>query len=91
MSQNLPASLHLKVVGPTKKAVDENVKEVHLPGLDGYLGILPGHRPLMVSLGKGTISYGKGSAMQKLSIEGGMAEILPEKVLVFARFSEHEA
>lgn len=83
--------MHLKVIGPRKMAVDEKVKEVYLPGLDGYLGILPGHRPLNTFLGKGELSFGVKGSLQRIPIEGGYAHIFPDQVLVFVQFSEHEA
>jgi len=90
MTQDLPLSLHLKVITPRKLLVDEEVGEVSLPSLEGYLGVLPGHRPLFLVLGKGRITYRIAQKEETLSVQGGYAEILPEKVVVFTEQVEDE-
>lgn len=70
---------------------DEDVQEVSLPSLEGYVGILPGHRPLFLALGKGNISYQRRGKEESLSVQGGYAEILPERVLVFTELAKDEA
>jgi F-type H+-transporting ATPase subunit epsilon len=90
MSQNLPSSLYLKVITPTQLLVETEAEEVTLPSLEGYLGILPGHRPLLVALGKGTLYYRVGKDEERFEIQGGYAEILPDKVLVFTELSQNE-
>jgi len=90
MTQNLPSSLRLKVITPRKLLVDEEVQEVSLPSLEGYLGILPGHRPLFLALGKGRITYQVVKKEESLIVQGGHAEILPESVLVFTEKIEDE-
>ncbi|MFB0565094.1 MAG: ATP synthase F1 subunit epsilon [Candidatus Aminicenantaceae bacterium] len=90
MNQNLPSSLQLKIVTPKKILVETDALEVTLPGLDGYLGILPGHRPLLTAVGKGTITYRKTAKEEHFSIRGGYAEICPDKVYVFTELSEDE-
>lgn len=91
MSKNLPISLQLKVLTPRKLLVDREVKAVFLPSLEGYIGVLPGHRPLVTALGKGVISYRLNQKEEKFSIEGGFARILPEKVTIFTKLSKSEA
>ncbi len=90
MSDKLPSSLRFKVIAPRKLLVDEEVQEISLPSLDGYLGILPGHRPLFLALGKGRITFNVAEKEEILSVQGGYAEILPERVLVFTELSEDE-
>jgi F-type H+-transporting ATPase subunit epsilon len=90
MTQKLPSSFRLKVIAPRKLLVDEEVQELSLPSLDGYLGILPGHRPLFLALGTGRITYLVAEKEEILSVQGGYAEVLPEKVLVFTELSEDE-
>jgi F-type H+-transporting ATPase subunit epsilon len=90
MSQVLPSSLLLKVITPQELLVETEVQEVALPGLDGYLGILPGHRPLVTALGKGTLTYRKDRQEESFSVRGGYAEILPERVLVFTEVNQDE-
>ena len=91
MTQDLLLSLQLKVITPRKLLVDEEeVGEVSLPSLEGYLGVLPGHRPLFLALGKGRITYRMAQKEETLSVQGGYAEILPEKVVVFTEQVEDE-
>ncbi|NQT79723.1 MAG: hypothetical protein HQ555_04955 [Candidatus Aminicenantes bacterium] len=90
MTQDLPLSLQLKVITPRKLLVDEEVGEVSLPSLEGYLGVLPGHRPLFLALGKGRITYRMAQKEEVLYVQGGYAEILPEKVVVFTEQVEDE-
>jgi F-type H+-transporting ATPase subunit epsilon len=90
MSQDLPASLKLKVICPTELLVDEEVLEVSLPSLEGYLGILPGHRPLFVALGLGLLTYKRANKQSELLVQGGYAEVLPDRVLVFIEKGKDE-
>jgi F-type H+-transporting ATPase subunit epsilon len=90
MSQGLPSSLHLKVIGPSELLVDEEVQEVSLPSLEGYLGILPGHRSLFVALGRGQLTYKRSSQQVELPVQGGYAEVLPDRVLVFTEKGKDE-
>ncbi len=87
---SLPSSLRLKVIAPRKLLADLDVQEVSLPSLEGYLGILPGHRPLFLALGKGKITYRAAGRERELFVQGGYAEVQPEKVLVFTEMSKDE-
>lgn len=90
MTNSLPSSIRLKVISPRKVLVDEEVQEVSLPGLEGYVGILPGHRPLLLALGEGDITYRLAGREESLTVRGGFAEVLFEKILVFTKSIEDE-
>ena len=90
MTNNLPSSIRLKVISSRKVLVDEEVQEVSLPSLEGYMGILPGHRPLILALSEGDITYRLAGREERLTVRGGFAEVLPEKVLVFTDLIENE-
>lgn len=90
MSKELPASLHLKVITQQKLLVDIKVKAVSLPSLEGYIGVLPGHRPLFTALGKGWITYRLDQKEEKFPVEGGFADVSAEEVLVFTTLSQEE-
>ncbi len=81
-------ALTLEVVTPEREVVRESVAEVQLPGLSGYLGILPGHTPLLTQLGIGPLTYKKGSVTGYVAVMGGLAEVLPERVTVLADAAE---
>lgn len=84
------ARLRLKVVTPRSLAVESEVEDVRLPGLEGEIGVLPGHRPLVVSLGRGPLRYRLGAEEETLRVRGGFADVRPEGVLVFTELSDEE-
>ncbi len=90
MTNSLPSSIILKVISSRKLLVDEEVQEISLPSLEGYIGILPGHRPLIIALGEGDITYRLAGREERLTVRGGFAEVLPEKVLVFTESIDDE-
>jgi len=49
----------LEIVTPEKQVVSDTAEEVQIPGKKGYLGILPGHAPLITELAVGEIVYRK--------------------------------
>lgn len=91
MSQDIPQSLKLRVITSRKLLVDEDVQEVSLPSLEGYLGIRPGHRNLFVALGEGRITYRRVHAEENFSVRGGYAQILPDRVTVFTELGRENA
>ncbi|MFO7865410.1 MAG: hypothetical protein R6V02_01170 [Candidatus Aminicenantes bacterium] len=90
MSGEIPSSLKLRVYSFQRVMVDDHVQEVTIPGLDGYFGIFPGHRPMVLALGKGRFSYRISGREKTHLVEGGYAEISPEDVLVFTAESEED-
>lgn len=86
----LPEDLELIVVTPERQLVNETVVEVTIPGLEGALGILPGHAPLMTELGIGELSYQQGTSSQPitLAVVRGFAEVLGDRVTVLAETAE---
>jgi len=84
----LPENIELQVVTPERHVLSENVQSVELPGKDGYMGILPGHAPLLTELGIGLLTYHKGEAVKVLTVIQGYAEVLPNRVVVLAELSE---
>jgi F-type H+-transporting ATPase subunit epsilon len=89
----LPDAIDLVIVTPEKQLLREKVMEVQLPGADGYLGILPGHAPLMTELGIGELSYhdARGKESAHMAIIRGFAEVLPDRVTVLAETAEFAA
>jgi F-type H+-transporting ATPase subunit epsilon len=84
----LPEFLDLQVVTPERLLVREEVHEVQVPGRGGYLGILPGHAPLLSELQMGELSYRKGTVWSHLAVFWGFLEVLPERVIVLAEMAE---
>jgi F-type H+-transporting ATPase subunit epsilon len=80
--------IHLTIVTPERKLVDRQVEEIVLPGTEGYLGVLPGHAPLLTALKVGEISYREGAETRLVAVAWGFAEVLPDRVSVLADIAE---
>jgi F-type H+-transporting ATPase subunit epsilon len=83
--------LKLRVVTPTRTVVESEADEVELPGELGYLGILPGHTPLITVLKTGVLTYRNGGDERALAISAGFAEIANDVVTVLADQAEQPA
>jgi F-type H+-transporting ATPase subunit epsilon len=81
-------TFQLEIVTPNKLLVKETAEEAQIPGLSGYLGILPGHAPLITELAVGMITYKANGATHTLSVAWGFAEVLPDKVTILAEAAE---
>lgn len=84
----LPETIELQVVTPERHVLQESVHALEVPGKEGYLGILPGHAPLITELGIGVLTYRKDSETRYLTVIHGYAEVLPDRVIVLAELSE---
>jgi F-type H+-transporting ATPase subunit epsilon len=80
--------LKLQVVTPTRTVVAAEADSVELPGELGYLGILPGHTPLITVLKAGVLTYRNGGDEHSLAIAAGFAEIANDAVTVLADQAE---
>ena len=69
--------------------VDEQVTEVQIPALDGYIGAMPGGAPLLSALKPGGIlTYTAGGRQKTLAVYGGFVEVLADRVRVLADAAE---
>ncbi|HEV2983096.1 MAG TPA: F0F1 ATP synthase subunit epsilon [Vicinamibacterales bacterium] len=84
----IPAHLQLQIVSADRSLVKEPVDEVQVPGADGYLGILPGHTPLLATLQVGTLWYRQGHEKHYLAIAFGFVEVQPDRVTILAQIAE---
>jgi F-type H+-transporting ATPase subunit epsilon len=84
----LADTFQLEIVTPEKKVVETTAEEVQIPGKNGYLGILPGHAPLITELSVGEITFRENSTEQRLAVAWGFAEVLPNKVTILAETAE---
>ena len=83
----LPTKLKLRIVSPDQ-VVSQEVDEVSLPGVEGDLGILPGHTPLFTALRTGALWYRQGAEKHYLAVSIGFVEVLPDAVSVLAQVAE---
>src|SRR5437763_2958507 len=81
-------TFQLEIVSPEKMVVRDVAEEMQIPGKNGYLGILPGHAPLITELAVGEISYRKSGQTYYLAVAWGFAEVLPDKVTILAETAE---
>jgi F-type H+-transporting ATPase subunit epsilon len=84
----LPENIHLEIVTPEKQLFSGVVDSVTVPSNVGYLGILPGHAPLLAELGIGEISYKIGDRTDYLFCSWGFVEVLPDRVVLLAQTAE---
>lgn len=80
--------LKLEIVTPERLVEKDAVEEVQIPGKNGYLGILPGHAPLITELGVGEIIYRMDRLTRRIAVAWGFAEVLPDKVTILAETAE---
>jgi len=84
----LPTKILLEIVTPDRALVREEIDEVVVPAFDGYLGVLPGHTPLLATLKVGELWYRQGQEKHYLAVAFGFLEVLPDHVTVLAQVSE---
>jgi F-type H+-transporting ATPase subunit epsilon len=77
-------TIQLDIVTLERLVVSEQVDYVSAPGIDGVLGILPRHEPLLTALAFGELRYKKGNEEFSFAIGGGFMEVRPEKATVLA-------
>lgn|SRR5689334_22930848 len=84
----MPDTFQLEIVTPEKLVVKDAVEELQMPGANGYLGILPGHAPLITELAIGELTYKIGGTTHRLAVAWGFAEVLPDRVTILAETAE---
>lgn len=82
-------TLRLELVTPVRRLLSEDVNEVIAPGVEGDLGILPGHTQLLTALRVGELAFRAGGHMEYVAIEGGgFLEVADDKVIILADEAE---
>lgn len=85
-------TIHLEVASPDRMVFEGDVSDLQAPAVDGYLGVLPGHAPLITVLGAGVLSFVNGEGEKRyLMVQGGLMEILPDRVRAVATFAVWES
>ncbi len=83
------ADLRLEVVTPERTVLTEDAQSVVVPGVEGRLGFLSGHAPMVAGLGIGIVEYGSVNAEKtRLAITGGFVEVAENKVSILADTAE---
>jgi len=81
-------TFQLEIVTPERLLVKTAAEEIVIPGMSGYLGILPGHAPLITELKVGEIAYRSEGQVKRLAVAWGFAEALPDRVTILAEIAE---
>ncbi len=82
-------TIHLDIVTLERTVVSEEVDYVSAPGIDGVIGVLPRHEPLLTALSYGELRYKKGDQESSFAIGGGFMEVRPDKVTVLADSADY--
>jgi F-type H+-transporting ATPase subunit epsilon len=84
----MSSTIRLELVTPERLLLSEEVDEVVAPGYEGEFGVLPGHTQLLAILNVGILWYRKGSAVTRIALGGGFAEVTRDRVVVMADTAE---
>ena len=76
--------MHLEILTPEKKIFEGDVTIVTFPGAAGSFQVMDNHAPLISLLKEGTVEYKGKEGANKISINGGVVEVLKNKVIVLA-------
>jgi F-type H+-transporting ATPase subunit epsilon len=82
------ATIKLEVVTAEGLAFSDDVDEVVAPGIEGELGILPHHTPLMTMLAPGELRIVRGTSDYFLAVSGGFLEVRPDRIIILADAAE---
>jgi F-type H+-transporting ATPase subunit epsilon len=84
----MASTIRLELVTPERLVLSEEVDEVVLPGYEGEFGVLPGHTQYLAILNIGMLWYRKGSAVTRIALGGGFAEVNHDRVVVMVDTAE---
>ena len=87
----MPTTLKLEIVTPSGRTYTKDVDMVTLPGLEGEMGILPMHAPLITRIGTGEIIARAGREEDRFLITGGVADITQDRVSILTVYATSEA
>src|SRR6185436_20099162 len=88
MNPLLPQKLVLEVVTPEGLLMRDDVDSVQAPGSEGSFGVLPGHIPMLTTLGAGEIVYKQGAETGRIVCLLGFCEVMPDRVHIMAESGE---
>jgi F-type H+-transporting ATPase subunit epsilon len=80
--------LLLEIVTPERQVFSDQVDSVVCPGIEGELGVLPHHAPLLTTLGFGELRIRRGGEEEFFAIAGGFLQVRPDKVVVMAETAD---
>ena len=84
-------TIRCEIVSQDRIVFQDDVDIVVLPGVEGVMGILPHHAPVLTVLQYGVITVRKQGEEQLFTVAGGFAEVQPDQVTVLADAAENVA
>jgi F-type H+-transporting ATPase subunit epsilon len=80
-----------ELVSPERVLVSEQVTEVQIPAREGFIGVMPGHAPLLSELkAGGVLTYKSAGGQKVIALFGGFVEVLPDRVRILADAAERK-
>ena len=76
--------MHLEIITPDQTVFSGEAESVVVPGIDGLLGILNSHAPLISTLQEGEVKITSNGKEELFGINGGVVEVLNNKVMILA-------
>jgi F-type H+-transporting ATPase subunit epsilon len=83
--------VRLEIVTPEAKTFSDNVDSVVIPGVEGEIGVLPMHAPLMTLLEPGELRVMKNGEETRLAVGEGFVEVTQEKIAVLTDMAVKES
>jgi F-type H+-transporting ATPase subunit epsilon len=81
-------TFELELATPERLVLREQVSEAQIPAQNGFIGVLPGHAPLLTELATGYLSYKVHGKTHFMALNSGFMEVMPEKVRILADTAE---
>jgi len=81
----------LEVITPQRVLFKEQVEALVIPGVEGRLGILPRHAPMVALLRPGVLTYRQGGQLHKVAVSGGFCEVSDDRAVILADAAERAA
>ncbi len=81
-------TIRLEIVTPERLVYEDDVDAVTVPGIEGELGVLPHHAPLVTTLGLGELRIRKSGVEDTFAIVGGFLQVRPDRVVVMAETAD---
>ncbi len=81
-------TIRLEIVTPERLVYEDDVDAVAVPGIEGELGVLPHHAPLVTTVGLGELRIRKGGVEDHFAIVGGFLQVRPDRVVVMAETAD---
>lgn len=84
----MPKDFEFEVVTPERVVISERVESLIVPGVQGYMGVLADHAPMVVSLKPGVVKYKEGTTFSSMAVSGGFLEVSGNKAVIISDAAE---